>query len=92
MWAHLGSNQGPPDYEFQIGISIHLHRFVSVWTSLIYFTIKIKYYTGLHEFLEILAPKLAPNFKDCTLIVNSDIKELHIILRPKERLNVTIEQ
>jgi hypothetical protein len=49
----------PPDYEFLIGNSIGLHRFVSVCTSLNYFTLNVKYYTDLHEFVEILAPKLA---------------------------------
>ena len=34
LWAQLGSNQRPPDYEFQMGISIGLHRFVAVCTSI----------------------------------------------------------
>ncbi len=50
----------PPDYEFQFGISTRLHRFVSVCTSLSYFTLIVKYYTSLHGFVEILAQKLAP--------------------------------
>jgi hypothetical protein len=61
LWAQLGSNQRPPDYEFLIGISTGLHRFVSSCTSLIYFTLYVKDYTDLHGFVEILAPKLAPN-------------------------------
>ena len=71
MWAQLGSNQGPPDYEFPIGISIGLHRFVSVCTSLSYFTVKVKYYIGLHGFVEILAKKLATSIRqgDFVLIV-----------------------
>ncbi len=56
----MGSNHRPPDYEFPIGISTGLHRFVSLCTSLSYFTLKVKYYTGLHEFVEKLARKLAP--------------------------------
>jgi hypothetical protein len=59
MWAQMGSNHRPPDYEFQMEVSRRLHRFVCVCTSLIYFTLKIKYYTGLHVFVEILAKKLA---------------------------------
>jgi len=39
-----------------------LHRVVSVCTSLSYFTLKVKYYTGLHGFVEILAKKLATNW------------------------------
>ena len=53
----MGSNHRPPDYEFQIGNFIGLHRFVSVCTSLSYFTLNVKYYTDLHEFVEILAQK-----------------------------------
>ena len=55
-----GLEPSTPDYEFQIGLSTGLHRFVSVCTSLSYFTLKVKYYTGLHGFVEILAQKLAP--------------------------------
>jgi hypothetical protein len=58
-WAQLGSNQRPPDYEFPIVISIGLHGFVSVCACLSYFTLKVKYYTGLHDFIEILAQILA---------------------------------
>ncbi len=65
MWAHLGSN-ATPDYEFQIGNSTRLHRFVSICTSLSYFKLKVKYYTGLHGFVEILAQKLAPIFMERT--------------------------
>ncbi len=61
MWAHLGSNQGPPDYEFQIGISKGLHTYVSLCTSISYNTLNAKYYTGLHGFVEILAQNLAPD-------------------------------
>ena len=51
LWAQLGSNHRPPDYEFQIGISTGLHRFVSVCTSLSYFTLYVKDYTDLHGFV-----------------------------------------
>ena len=53
-WAHLGSNHRPPDYEFPTEVSIRLHTFVSVCTSISYNTLKVKYYTGLHGFVEIL--------------------------------------
>ena len=62
----MGSNHGPPDYEFQIGISIGLHRFVTVCTSIIYYTLNVKYYTELHDFVEILAQNLAPVRADST--------------------------
>jgi hypothetical protein len=65
-WAHLGSNQGPPEYEFHIGISTGLHRFVSLCASISYNTLKVKYYTGLHGFVEILAQNLAPVRVDST--------------------------
>jgi hypothetical protein len=61
MWAQMGSN-ATPDYEFQIGISIGLHRFVSLCTSISYITLNVKYYTELHVFVQILAQNLAPNF------------------------------
>ena len=51
MWAHLGLNQGPPDYEFPIGISTRLYRLVCVCTSLSYFTLYVKDYTDLHGFV-----------------------------------------
>ena len=51
----------PPDYEFQIGISIRLHRFVCICTSIIYSLLNVKDSMGLHWFVEILAKKLAPN-------------------------------
>jgi hypothetical protein len=51
----------PPDYEFQIGNSTGLHRFVCVCTSLSYFTLNVKYYTGLHDFVDILAPNWHQN-------------------------------
>jgi hypothetical protein len=51
LWAQLGSNQRPPDYEFLIGISIGLHRFVSLCTRISYNTLKEKYYTVLHDFV-----------------------------------------
>jgi hypothetical protein len=66
MWAHLGSNQEPPDYEFHIGIYTGLHRFVSICTSISSNTLKVKYYTGLHGFVEILAQNLAPVRVDST--------------------------
>ena len=59
-WAQLGSNQRPPDYELQIGISMGLHRFVSVYTSLFCNRIIVKDFMDLHHFRQILAPKLAP--------------------------------
>ena len=59
----MGSNHRPPDYEFPIELSTGLHRVVSVCTSLSYFTLYVKDYTGLHAFVEILAPKLALEFQ-----------------------------
>ncbi len=66
MWAQLGSNQRPPDYEFQIGNSTRLYTFVCVCTSLSYFTLNVKYYTDFHGFVEILAQNLAPVRVDST--------------------------
>jgi hypothetical protein len=48
----------PPDYEFQLEVSTRLHRFVSVCTSLNYFTLNENYYTYLQGFVEILAHKI----------------------------------
>jgi hypothetical protein len=50
-WAQMGSNHRPPDYEFQIGISTRLHRFVSLCTSISYITLNVKYDTELHGFV-----------------------------------------
>ncbi len=33
LWAQLGSNQRPPDYECQMRVASDLHRFVYVYTS-----------------------------------------------------------
>ena len=79
LWAHLGSNQGPPDYECSLPDSIRLHTFVSVCTSLSYFTLNVKDYTGLDEFVEILAPKLASYF----IINNQTITSRLNLQRPK---------
>ena len=43
-WAQKGSNHGPPDYEFQMEVSIGLHRFVFVCTSLSYSNLNVKDY------------------------------------------------
>ena len=68
MWAQMGSNHRPPDYEFLITNSRRLHRFVCVCTSLSYFTLNVKYLTVLHDFVEILAKKLAHKKEGLPLI------------------------
>ena len=83
MWAQLGLNQRPPDYEFQIGISSGLHRFVCVCTRLSYSTLYVKDYTYLYDFVEILAPKLAPSYYVLRLVRSVFIIEVpyfHAIL------------
>jgi hypothetical protein len=47
-WAQLGSNQRPPDYELQMRVSIDLHRFVSLCTSLFCNRIIVKDFTDLY--------------------------------------------
>jgi len=69
-WAQLGSNQRPPDYEFQIGISIRLHRFVSLCTSISGSTLNVKNYIELHGFEEILALKLAHKYQALIWVYN----------------------
>ena len=48
-WIILGRGQAggklrPPDYEFSFEISTGLHRFVSLCTSISYFTLNVKDY------------------------------------------------
>jgi len=50
MWAQLGSNQRPPDYERQMRVSTGLHGFVSVCTSLFCNRIIVKDYTDLYRY------------------------------------------
>jgi len=50
MWAQLGSNQRPPDYERQMRVSTGLHRFVSVCNSLFCNRIIVKDYTDLYRY------------------------------------------
>ena len=52
-------NQRSPDYERQIGVSIGLHRFVSVCTSLFCNRIIVKDFTDIYRFGQMLALKLA---------------------------------
>jgi len=50
VWAQLGSNQRPPDYERQMRVSTGLHRFVSVCTSLSCCRVIVKDYRVLYQF------------------------------------------
>ena len=52
MWAQLGSNQRPPDYERQMRVSTGLHRFVSVCTSLFCNRIIVKDFMVLYRYGE----------------------------------------
>jgi hypothetical protein len=50
LWAQLGSNQRPPDYERQMGFSSVLHRFVTLCTRLFCNRIIVEDFTVLYRY------------------------------------------
>jgi len=93
MWAQLGSNQRPPDYERQMRVSTGLHRFVSVCTSLFCNRIIVKDYTDLYRYGGNTGTKTGTNFNNHTLENHKMIlfRNVNTTIHPKNALKILIK-